>query len=72
VIVAQVRQILGEVREVVAGADLEVLAELAVNSDQRTAAALIAVGKLQHSGLRQAFPVLAEPPVWTCPAFADG
>src|SRR5512146_2277350 len=63
VVVPQVRQVVGEVGEVVAGADLQVLADVTIDRGQRAAAALTDIGEAEHSHLGQALPALAEPPV---------
>src|SRR5215471_6779842 len=63
VVVSKVRQVVGEVREVVANADLQVLADVTIDRSQRTTATLTDIRQGQHSRLGQAFPVLAEPPV---------
>ena len=59
-VVAQIRQIFGEIREVVADAELHVLTDVAVTGDQRAAAALVDVRQGQETSLQHAFPVLSE------------
>src|SRR5215471_11218132 len=63
VVVLQVRQFVGEVGEVVAGTDLQVLANVMIDCCKRAAAALTYVREVKHSHLRQALPLLKEPPV---------
>src|SRR5512134_1756025 len=65
VVVSQVGQVVGEVGEVVAGAYLHVLADVAIDGGQRATAALTGIPEVEHSHLGQAFPALAEPPVHT-------
>src|SRR4030095_5823802 len=63
VVVPQVRQVVGEVGEVVADADLQVLADVTIDRSQSATAALADIREVQHSHLSHAVPVLAEPPV---------
>src|SRR5688572_22246531 len=63
VVVPQVGQVIGEVAEVVARADLQVLAEVAIDRGQRAGAALIDIREVEHSSLDQALPTFEEAPV---------
>ncbi len=65
VIVTEIGQIVGEVREVVANSKLEVIADVAGNRRQCTALALVQVGYIELPGLDQGFPVLEEPVIGT-------
>src|SRR5882724_14569 len=65
VVVAQVGQVIGEVGEVVAGSDLQVLAEVTIDRAQPAAPALTDIREIEHSPLDHALPVLVEPPVHT-------
>ena len=60
VIEAQVREVVGEVREVVADADLEVRVQVARHDDERAAALVGQVRHLEHARLDEPFPVLLE------------
>src|SRR5438067_590352 len=51
VVVLQVGQIVGKVGEVVAGADLQVFAEITIDRCQRAAPALTDVREVEHSHL---------------------
>src|SRR5216117_781844 len=62
VVVPQVGQVVGEVGEVVADADLHVLADVTIDRGQRAAAALTDIPEVEHSRLGQALPALEEPP----------
>src|SRR2546426_4098869 len=63
VVVLQVRQVVGEVGEVVADASLQVLANVMINCGQRAATSLTYIREVKRSHLRQALPLLEEPPV---------
>src|SRR5204863_10204870 len=63
VVVLQIGQVVGEVGEVVADAGLQVLANVMINRGQRAAAALTYIREVKRSHLRQALPLLEEPPV---------
>src|SRR6267143_1231176 len=63
VVVLQIGQIVGEVGEVVADADLQVLANMTIDCGQCAAAPLIYIRQVKRSYLRQAIPFLEEPPV---------
>src|SRR5260370_33556188 len=63
VVVLQVRQVVGEVGEVLADASLQVLANMTIDRGQRAAAPLTYIGQVKRSHLRQAIPFLEEPPV---------
>jgi len=63
VVVLQVGQVIGEVGEVVTGADFQVLAEITIDRCQRAAAPLSDIGELEQSHLGKALPALEEPPV---------
>src|SRR6187399_2200254 len=63
VVVPEVRQIVGEVREVIADADLQVLPDIAIDRGQRAAALLTDIGQAEHSRFNHALPALAETPV---------
>ena len=62
-VVPQVGQVVGEVGEVVADADLQVVADATIDPGQRAAAALTDIREVEHSHLGHTVPVLAEPPV---------
>src|SRR5436309_15446082 len=63
VVVPQVGQVVGEVGEVVADADLQVLADVMIDRDQRAAAALTDIREVQRSHLGHALPASEESPV---------
>src|SRR5262245_31634214 len=63
VVVAQVGQVVGEVGEIVAGADFEMLAEVTIYPDQGASAALIDIREVERSPLDHALPAPEEPPV---------
>src|SRR5713226_1726566 len=63
VVVLQVRQVVGEIGEVVADASLQVLSNVMINCGQRAATSLTYIREVKRSHLRQALPLLEEPPV---------
>src|SRR5437588_6128516 len=63
VVVLQVGQIVGEVGEVVAETNLQILADVMIDRGQRAAAALIDIWEAKRSHLGQALPLSEEPPV---------
>src|SRR6266478_3406574 len=63
VVVLQIGQVVGEVGEVVADASLQVLANVMINCGQRAATSLTYIREVKRSHLRQALPLLEEPPV---------
>src|SRR3989442_10184435 len=63
VVVPQVGQVVGEVGEVVADADLQVLAEVTIDRAQRTTPALTDIPEVERSYFGHALPALDEPPV---------
>src|SRR5438445_240333 len=63
VVVLQVRQVVGEVGEVVADASLQVLANVMIDRGQRAATSLTYIREVKRSHLRQALPLPEEPPV---------
>src|SRR5436309_6429928 len=62
VVVPQVGQVVGEVGEVVADADLQVLADVTIDRGQRATATLTDIREVERSHFGQALPALAEPP----------
>src|SRR5678815_4895459 len=65
VVVPQVGQVVREVGKVVAGANLQVLADVTIYCSQHASAALTHISKAKHSRFSDAFPALTEPPVGT-------
>ena len=63
VVVLQVGQVVGEVGEVVAGADLHVVADVAIDRGQGSAAPLTDIREIEHSHFSQPIPALEQPPV---------
>src|SRR5262249_34961245 len=59
VVVLQVGQVIGEIGEVVADADLQVLADMTIDRSQRAPAALTDIREVAHAHLSHAVPVLA-------------
>src|SRR5262249_19187650 len=67
VVVLQVGQIVGEVGEVVADANFQVLADVMIDRGQAAAAALVDIREAKRSDLGQAVPLLEEAPVHAQP-----
>src|SRR5262249_23957531 len=65
VVVPQVGQVVGEVGEVVADANLQILAHVMIDGGKDAAAALIDIWEPKRPRLGQALPLLEEPPVHT-------
>src|SRR5262245_28215040 len=63
VVVAQVRQVVREIREVIAGTDLEMLAQVAVDGHHGAGTGLVDVGQIERAGLDQPIPDLVDPQV---------
>src|SRR5688572_2911506 len=62
-VVAQVGKVVGEVAEVVADADLQVLPDVTIDRGKRTASTLADVRQGKCSRFNHALPALAEPPI---------
>src|SRR5215831_14069731 len=63
VLILQIGQVVREVGEVIADANLQVLANVMIDGSQHAAAPLITFREVKRSHLREALPFLEEPPV---------
>src|SRR5262249_39965121 len=71
-VVSQVRQVVREVREVIADSDLHVAADVTIDRGQRATTALTDVRQVEHSHFGHAVPVLAELPAQAKPREVRG
>src|SRR6185369_9001644 len=63
--ITQVGQVVGEIAEVVAGADLDVVTQMPVEPHQHAAPPIVGIGQVQQAPFDQCIPLVEEMPVGT-------